>query len=67
MLNDVRELQRIYAVAGNGERLQSILKSTPRQASHHRVNALTAKNTGEQVLIYGSGLSVTLKTLLNQP
>ena len=58
MLNDGREL---HEVAGNGERLQSLLKSMPRQASHYRANASTAKNTGEQALIYGSGLSVTLK------
>ena len=51
-----------FTVPGNGERVQSLLKSTPRQASHYRANASTAKNTVEQPLIYGSGLSVALKT-----
>ena len=41
--------------------LRAYSKSTPRQASHYRANASTAKNTGEQALIYGSGLSVALK------
>ena len=70
MLNDGRELQRklkeaqtrrIHGVAGNGEREQSLLKSTPRQASNYRAYASTAKDPGEQALIYGSGLCVTLK------
>ena len=75
MLNDGRELQskakeaqttplwwrRIHGVAGNGEREQSLLKSTPWQASNYRAYALTAKDPGEQALIYGSGLCVTQK------
>ena len=33
----------------------------PRQASNYRAYASTAKDPGEQALIYGSGLCVTLK------
>ena len=75
MLNDGRELQnklkeaqttplwwrRIHGVAGNGEREQSLLESTPRQSSNYRGYASTAKDPGEQALMYGSGLCVTLK------
>ena len=50
----------MHGVAGNGEREQSLLKSTPLQASSYRTYASTAKNP-EQALIYGSGLCVTLK------
>ena len=50
--------------AKRGERVQSLLKSMPQQASQYRANASTTKNTGERALIYGSGLSVThLKNL----
>ena len=80
LLNDGRELQskvkeaqttplrwrRIHGVAGNGEREQSLLKSTPRQASNYRAYASTAKDLCEQALIYGSGLCVTLKAIVNQ-
>ena len=75
LLNDGRELQskankaqttpsscrRIHGVAGNGEREQSLLKSTPRQASNYRAYASSAKDLGDEALIYGSGLCVTLK------
>ena len=47
--------------ARNGEREQSLLKITPRQASNYRAYASTTKDPGEQALIYGSGLCVTLK------
>ena len=53
--------EEVHRVAGNSEREQSLLKSTPRQASNYRAYASTAKNPGEQALIYGSGLCVTLK------
>ena len=76
MLNDGRELQsktnlrspdnpfmmkKSHGVAGNGEREQSLLKSMLQQASNYRAYAWTAKDPGEQALIDGSGLCVTLK------
>ena len=42
-------------------REQSLLKSMPRQASNYRAYASTAKDPGQQALIYGSGSWVTLK------
>ena len=41
-------------------------KYTMTSTCNCRAYASTAKDSGEQALIYGSGLYVTLKTMVNQ-